>query len=125
MCFTLEDGTEVEARGDQQIEYDGEMHTAANLFDALKEGYYGKFLNMQHIKIDKKIAKYRVQKPDATPAPAAAPAAAKDAVKTQDNVIWMHEKLERPEVLIGSDVQDKDAGVRSRHVRHHQRHSAQ
>ncbi|MEA3161308.1 MAG: ribonucleoside-diphosphate reductase alpha chain [Gammaproteobacteria bacterium] len=41
--FTLEDGTEVEARGDQEIEYDGEMHTAANLFDALKEGYYGKF----------------------------------------------------------------------------------
>ena len=41
--FTLEDGTEVEARGDEQIEYDGEMHTAANLFDALKEGYYGKF----------------------------------------------------------------------------------
>ena len=41
--FTLDDGTEVEARGDQEIEYDGEMHTAANLFDALKEGYYGKF----------------------------------------------------------------------------------
>jgi ribonucleoside-diphosphate reductase alpha chain len=41
--FTLEDGTEIEARGDQEIEYDGEMHTAANLFDALKEGYYGKF----------------------------------------------------------------------------------
>ena len=41
--FTLEDGTEVEATGDQEIEYDGEMHTAANLFDALKEGYYGKF----------------------------------------------------------------------------------
>ncbi len=41
--FTLEDGTEVEARGDQEIEYDGERHTAANLFDALKEGYYGKF----------------------------------------------------------------------------------
>jgi ribonucleoside-diphosphate reductase alpha chain len=41
--FTLEDGTEVEAKGDQEIEYDGEMHTAANLFDALKEGYYGKF----------------------------------------------------------------------------------
>ena len=38
-----EDGTEVEARGDQEIEYDGEMHTAANLYDALKEGYYGKF----------------------------------------------------------------------------------
>ncbi len=41
--FTLEDGSEVEARGDQEIEYDGEMHTAANLYDALKEGYYGKF----------------------------------------------------------------------------------
>ena len=41
--FTLDDGTEVEARGDEEIEYDGEMHTAANLFDALKEGYYGKF----------------------------------------------------------------------------------
>ncbi|NNM60618.1 MAG: adenosylcobalamin-dependent ribonucleoside-diphosphate reductase [Steroidobacteraceae bacterium] len=41
--FTLEDGTEIEARGDQEIEYDGERHTAANLFDAIKEGYYGKF----------------------------------------------------------------------------------
>jgi ribonucleoside-diphosphate reductase alpha chain len=41
--FTLEDGTEVEVRGDEQIEYDGEKHSAANLFDALKEGYYGKF----------------------------------------------------------------------------------
>jgi len=41
--FTLDDGTVVEAKGNQQIEYDGEMHTAANLFDALKEGYYGKF----------------------------------------------------------------------------------
>ncbi len=41
--FTLEDGSEVEVRGDQEIEYDGETHTAANLFDALKEGYYGKF----------------------------------------------------------------------------------
>jgi ribonucleoside-diphosphate reductase alpha chain len=41
--FELEDGTVVEARGNEEIEYDGEMHTAANLFDALKEGYYGKF----------------------------------------------------------------------------------
>jgi ribonucleoside-diphosphate reductase alpha chain len=41
--FVLEDGTEIEARGDEEIEYDGEIHTAANLFDALKEGYYGKF----------------------------------------------------------------------------------
>ena len=42
-AFTLEDGSEVELRGDEDIEYDGEVHTAANLFDALKEGYYGKF----------------------------------------------------------------------------------
>ncbi len=41
--FELEDGNVVEVKGNEQIEYDGEMHTAANLFDALKEGYYGKF----------------------------------------------------------------------------------
>jgi ribonucleoside-diphosphate reductase alpha chain len=41
--FTLEDGSTVELKGNEQVEYDGEMHTAANLFDALKEGYYGKF----------------------------------------------------------------------------------
>jgi len=42
-AFKLEDGSEVELKGDEEIEYDGEVHTAANLFDALKEGYYGKF----------------------------------------------------------------------------------
>ncbi len=41
--FELDDGSIVEARGNEEIEYDGETHTAANLFDALKEGYYGKF----------------------------------------------------------------------------------
>mgnify|MGYP006279886825 CR=1 len=41
--FTLADGTVIEARGNDEIEYDGEMHTAANLYDALKEGYYGRF----------------------------------------------------------------------------------
>ena len=41
--FTLEDGHVVEVKGNEEMEYDGEMHTAANLFDALKEGYYGKF----------------------------------------------------------------------------------
>jgi len=41
--FTLEDGSEVKVKGDEEIEYDGEKHTAANLYDALKEGYYGKF----------------------------------------------------------------------------------
>jgi ribonucleoside-diphosphate reductase alpha chain len=41
--FTLEDGSTVEFKGNEEVEYDGETHTAANLFDALKEGYYGKF----------------------------------------------------------------------------------
>jgi ribonucleoside-diphosphate reductase alpha chain len=41
--FTLEDGSMVELRGNELVEYDGEVHTAANLHDAIKEGYYGKF----------------------------------------------------------------------------------
>ena len=41
--FKLEDGSEVRFAGDEEVEYDGQAHTAANLFDALKEGYYGKF----------------------------------------------------------------------------------
>ncbi len=40
--FVLDDGKEVQVAGNEEIEYDGEVHTAANLFDALKEGYYGK-----------------------------------------------------------------------------------
>src|SRR5882757_7476863 len=59
---------------------------------------------MAHIKIEKKIAKYRVQKPEAKDAPGSAP---KEPVKAPDNVIWMHEKLERPEVLIGSTYKIK------------------
>jgi ribonucleoside-diphosphate reductase alpha chain len=41
--FVLEDGSAIEVQGNEEIEYDGEIHTAANLFDAIKEGYYGKF----------------------------------------------------------------------------------
>jgi ribonucleoside-diphosphate reductase alpha chain len=41
--FTLDDGSVVEVAGNEKIEYDGEEHTAANLFDALKEGQYGRF----------------------------------------------------------------------------------
>jgi ribonucleoside-diphosphate reductase alpha chain len=41
--FTLEDGSEVELKGNEEVEYDGEVHTAANLYDALKERNYGKF----------------------------------------------------------------------------------
>jgi len=41
--FELEGGEVVELKGNEEVEYDGEVHTAANLYDALKEGYYGKF----------------------------------------------------------------------------------
>jgi ribonucleoside-diphosphate reductase alpha chain len=41
--FELEDGQVLEVKGNEEIEYDGEMHSAANLYDAIKEGYYGKF----------------------------------------------------------------------------------
>jgi len=41
--FTLKDGSTVDLKGNEEVEYDGEIHTAANLYDALKEGYYGKF----------------------------------------------------------------------------------
>ena len=40
--FTLDNGEIIEVKGNEEVEYDGETHTAANLFDALKEGYYGK-----------------------------------------------------------------------------------
>ncbi|WP_250658558.1 adenosylcobalamin-dependent ribonucleoside-diphosphate reductase [Alkalimarinus coralli] len=41
--FTLDDGSKVSVKGNEEIEYDGEVHSAANLFDALKEGTYGKY----------------------------------------------------------------------------------
>jgi ribonucleoside-diphosphate reductase alpha chain len=40
--FTLGNGEIVELKGNDMVEYDGETHSAANLYDALKEGYYGK-----------------------------------------------------------------------------------
>ena len=40
--ITLEDGEVIELAGHEEVEYEGETHTAANLYDALKEGYYGK-----------------------------------------------------------------------------------
>ncbi|MDR5898703.1 adenosylcobalamin-dependent ribonucleoside-diphosphate reductase [Halomonas vilamensis] len=41
--FELENGETVELNGDETVVYDGEEHNAANLFDALKEGTYGKW----------------------------------------------------------------------------------
>lgn len=40
--FTLEDGSVVQVRGDEMVEYNGEVSTAMNLHDALRDGYYGK-----------------------------------------------------------------------------------
>lgn len=40
--FTLDDGSTVQLQGNEQVEYDGQLHTASNLFDAIKEGYFGK-----------------------------------------------------------------------------------
>jgi hypothetical protein len=66
------------------------------------------------IKIDNKIVDYAVDKPDTkTEAPAEAktdtPAPDKAAaeVRREGNVIHMHERLERPEVLIGSTYKIK------------------
>jgi hypothetical protein len=64
---------------------------------------------MSKISIDRKIVKYRVQKPEAEKAPERE-AAPKDARARKDGagkVVWMHEKLERPEVLIGSTYKIK------------------
>ncbi|WP_017429019.1 LAGLIDADG family homing endonuclease [Vreelandella jeotgali] len=41
--FELENGETVELNGNDTVIYDGEEHNAANLFDALKEGTYGKW----------------------------------------------------------------------------------
>lgn len=40
--FVLDTGEVIDAKGNEQIDYDGEIHTAANLYDAINEGYYGK-----------------------------------------------------------------------------------
>src|SRR5918994_4829636 len=63
---------------------------------------------MSKHKFEKKIVKYRVQKPEAEKAEAEKPAALREARARKDGkVVWMHEKLERPEVLIGSTYKIK------------------
>ncbi len=58
------------------------------------------------MKIDKKIVKYRVGKQDDAAKPAKAEAAARvEAARAK--VIRMHEKLERPEMLVGSTYKIK------------------
>lgn len=57
---------------------------------------------MASTKIDKRIIKYRVEKPEDK---AAAKAAAE--LRKEANIVWMHEKLERPEMLVGSTYKIK------------------
>ena len=40
--FTLDNGDVVTLKGNEEVEYDGATHRVANLYDALKENYYGK-----------------------------------------------------------------------------------
>lgn len=40
--FRLADGTVVQLPGNVEVEYEGGTYTAANLYDAFKEGFYGK-----------------------------------------------------------------------------------
>jgi hypothetical protein len=60
---------------------------------------------MAHIKIDKKIVKYAVARDDAKAKGDAADA--ESGRSSEQKVIRMHEKLERPEVLIGSTYKVK------------------
>ena len=62
------------------------------------------------IRIDKKITKYRVHKPEDAKAPDRDGSAREAKGRREDasgKVVWMHEKLERPEVLIGSTYKIK------------------
>ena len=59
-------------------------------------------------KIDKRIVKYRVEKPGEQAAKAdAAKSATSEAARKESNVVWMHEKVERPEMLLGSTYKIK------------------
>ena len=40
--FTLADDSKVQLAGNEIVEYDGEEHTASNLFEALRDGYFGR-----------------------------------------------------------------------------------
>jgi hypothetical protein len=66
---------------------------------------------MSRIKIEKKIVKYQVQKPEAErqdgERPASPPREGKIRKEAGGKVIRIHEKIERPEVLIGSTYKIK------------------
>jgi hypothetical protein len=59
-------------------------------------------------KIDKRIVKYRVEKPgDQAQKAEAAKSATSEPARKESNVVWMHEKVERPEMLLGSTYKIK------------------
>jgi hypothetical protein len=64
---------------------------------------------MSTTKIDKRIVKYRVEKPADKASAADTQKAALAAVPAakESNVVWMHEKVERPEMLLGSTYKIK------------------
>jgi hypothetical protein len=59
------------------------------------------------IRIDRKIVDYRVGGKDDAQQGQAAAAASEAVVEPEDNVVQLHEKLERPEMLIGSTYKVK------------------
>ena len=59
------------------------------------------------VRIDKKIKGYAVVTPDDKAKETAKAAAPAPAAEPEDNVIQMHERIERPEVLIGSTYKIK------------------
>jgi hypothetical protein len=59
------------------------------------------------IKLDKKIVGYSVVKEEEEKPEAVSKPATKEALLTEGNVVHMHEKVERPEVLLGSTYKIK------------------
>jgi hypothetical protein len=60
---------------------------------------------MSTTRIDKRIVKYRVEKPEEKAEKQPAPAVVE--ARKESNVVWMHEKVERPEMLLGSTYKIK------------------
>ncbi|HKS54414.1 MAG TPA: hypothetical protein VJS12_03970 [Steroidobacteraceae bacterium] len=60
---------------------------------------------MSTTKIDKRIVKYRVEKPEDKAAQEKAVPVVE--ARKESNVVWMHEKVERPEMLLGSTYKIK------------------
>ena len=108
--FTLEDGTEVEVtrrRGDRVRRREAHRRESVRCLEGrlLRE-----VLIMAHIKIDKKIVKYRVHKPEdkrRRRRRRCREGAAHSRNGRTAKVIRMHEEIQRPEVLIGSTYKIK------------------